>query len=251
MNVLSVRSRTMILNSILSSPITSIAFSKNDERLGVGLEDGILALMSPESDWESVGEIDQSEGCISCQDWSTNMLACARMNGSVALFEIDKVFDNFFVPVTEFTSDHPVRSLAFGSDGELLAIGGDNGILSIFSAQNGWDYFYRIDIGYSVLSIKWSPDDRYLALASAGIPCSVYDTTTWTTVEEATESVSSTFTDEDAYISCLAWSIEGKWIAMGGIGSGINTLDTSTWSFTESLANDHSAATANSENLDT
>ena len=116
--------------------------------------------------------------------------------------------------------------------------------------KNGWDYFHRIDIGYNILSIKWSPDSQYLALASVGIPCYIYDTTTWTTVEKAAESVSSTFPDDDAWVSCLAWSIEGKWIAMGGIGSGINILDTSTWTFIESLANDHSATTVNSENLD-
>ena len=240
----------MILNSILSSAITSIAFSKNDERLGVGLEDGIMTLMSPDANWESVGEIDQSEACISSQDWSSNMLACARMNGSVTLFELDKVLDNFFVPVKEFTSNHPVRSLTFGSNGKLLAIAGDNGIVSILSAQNEWDFFHRIDIGYSILSIKWSPSGRYLALASVGTPCSVYDTTTWTKVKKVEESISSTYTGDDTWVSCLAWSIDSKWMAMGGMGSGINILDTPAWTFIESSANDHSMATAKSENLD-
>lgn len=54
----------MILNSILSSAIKSIEFSRRDERLGIGLEDGILSLFRPESSWESVGDIDQSESAI-------------------------------------------------------------------------------------------------------------------------------------------------------------------------------------------
>ena len=76
--MLSIRSRTMILNSILSSPIKSIAFSTNDERVAVGLEEGMLTLLDPESDWESIGEIDHSKSTVLCQDWDTNFFACGR-----------------------------------------------------------------------------------------------------------------------------------------------------------------------------
>ena len=235
--MLSVRSRTIILNNILSSPIKSIAFSKNDERLGVGLEDGILALLSPESNWESVGGIEQSESCISCQDWASNVFACGRMNGSVTLFETDKVFDNFFVPVKEFTSKFPVRSVTFGSNGRSLAIGGDNGVVSVLIASSGWTLIHLINVGYSVFSIKWSPAGKYLALASAGTTCSVYDTNTWESVKEVEESISSLFTDDETLISCLAWSIDSKWMAMGGMGSGVHILDTSTWTFINQAEN--------------
>ena len=238
----------MILNSILSSPIQSIAFSKDDERLGVGLEDGILALLSPESNWEAVGEIDQSESCVSCQDWAPGMLACGRMNGSVTLFDTDKVFDNFFVPVAEFTSKYPVRSLTFGRNGNFIAIGGDNGAVSILSAQSGWQLFHRINVGYSILSIKWSPVGRYLGIASAGSDCSVYNTINWTRVKEVEESISSIFADDDeTSISCLAWSVDSKWMAMGGLGSGVDILDTSTWTFLESSANVHAISAAKAE----
>ncbi len=229
----------MILNSILSSPIKSIAFSKNDERLGVGLEDGILTLLSPESNWESMGEIEQSESCISCQDWCSNTFACGRMNGSVTLFETDKVFDNFFVPVKEFTSKYPVRSVTFGSNGKSLAIGGDNGIVSVLNASSGWTLIHLINLGYSIFSVKWSPAGRYLTLASAGTRCSVYDTSNWESVEEVEKSVSSTFTDNETLISRLAWSTDSKWMAMGGMGSGVHILDTSTWTFINRPANAH------------
>ena len=247
LNVLSVRSRTMILNSMLSSPIKSIAFSRNDERLGVGLEDGILTLLCPETNWESVGEIDQSESCVSCQDWTSKIFACGRMNGSVTLFDTDKVFGNFFVPVAEFTSNHPVRSLTFGSNGKFLAIGGDNGVLSILSAQSGWALFTQINLGYSILSIKWSPAGRYVALAGAGRTFSVYDTITWTTVKEVEESLSSIFTDDGTSISCLDWSLDSKWMAIGGFGSGIHVLDTLKWTLLESSANGPTISDAKTE----
>ena len=229
----------MILNSILSSPIKSIAFSRHDERLGVGLEDGILTLLSPTSNWESVGEIDQSESCVSCQDWASNMLACGRMNGSVTLFDTEKVFSNFFVPVAEFSSNHSIRALTFGSNGKFLVIGSDNGVVSILSANSGWSLFNQINLGYSIFSIKWSPAGRYMALAGAGRTFSIYDTITWATVKEVKESISSIFTDDKSSVTCLDWSLDSKWMAIGGLGSGIHILDTSTWTFVESSMDDH------------
>ena len=229
LNVLSVRSRTMILNSILSSPIRSIAFSKNDERLGIGLADGNLTLLCPDSNWESIGEIDQSESCISCQDWAWNMLACGRINGLVTLFDINQVLTNFFVPIAEFTSNHPVRSLAFESNGRFLAIGGDNGIISILSGKNDWTLSNQINLGYSIPYLKFSPAGRYLAVAGAGQTFSVYDTISWTIVKEVGESLSSIFADDKMSILCLDWSLDSKWMAIGGLGSDVYIIDTMKW----------------------
>jgi len=230
LNVLSVRSRTMIINSILSSPIKSIAFSKHDERLGVGLEDGILTLVSPESNWESVGEIDQSDSSICCQDWTSKLLACGRRNGSVSLFDTEKVFGNFFVPIAEFTGNLPVRSMAFAPSGRLLAIGGDNGVVSVLSAKGGWGLFNQINLGCSILAIRWSPAGRYVCFAGTDQTFRVYDTITWATVKEARESVSSIFATNNATsISGLDWSRDSKWMAIGGLGSGIHLVDTQEW----------------------
>mmetsp|Transcript_26946 Transcript_26946/g.29020 ORF Transcript_26946/g.29020 Transcript_26946/m.29020 type:complete len:940 (-) Transcript_26946:69-2888(-) len=229
LNVLSVRSRTMILNSILSSAIKSIAFSRHDERLGIGLADGILTLLRPASDWESVGEVDQSESTISCQDWTSKTLACGRMDGSVTLFDTEQIFSNFFVPIAEYTSNLPVRSVAFGASGCFLTIGGDNGIVSILSAKDGWELSNQINLGYNVLSTKWSPAGRYVALAGSGKTFRVCDTITWATVNEISETLSSIFTNTVDSISCLDWSSDSKWLAIGGKGSGIHLLNVSDW----------------------
>ena len=247
LNVLSVRSRTMILNSILSSPIKSIAFSRSDERLGVGLEDGILTLLCPESNWEPVGEVDQSESAISCQDWSSQTLACGRMNGSVTLFDTDKVIGNFLVPVAEFASDHPVKSLKFGRDGNFLAVGGENGVVSILNAKSDWALFNQINLGYSILSIKWSPAGRYMALAGSRRTFSVYDTITWATVKEAEESISSIYKEKETSISCLDWSPDSKWMAIGGLRSGIKILDTLKWTILDSTENPHGSSVPKTE----
>ena len=223
----------MILNSILSSPIKSIAFSKCDGRLGVGLESGILTLLCPESNWESVGEIDQSESCVSCQDWSSQTLACGRMNGSVTLFTTEKVMGNFLVPVAEFISDHPIRSLNFGTAGSFLAVGGENGVVSILNAKSDWALFNQINLGYSILSIKWSPAGRYMALAGSERVFSVYDTINWATVKDAKELVSSIDKDNESPILSLDWSKDSKWMVIGGFRSGIQILDTFRWKLLE------------------
>uniref|UniRef100_A0A7S4EQY9 Anaphase-promoting complex subunit 4-like WD40 domain-containing protein n=1 Tax=Pseudo-nitzschia australis TaxID=44445 RepID=A0A7S4EQY9_9STRA len=242
LNVLSVRSRTMILNSILSSPIKSIAFSRHDERLGVGLEDGILALLCPESDWESVGEIDQKESSITCQDWTSKTLACGRMDGSVALFNTDQIFGNFFVPIAEFTSNLPVRSVAFGKNEGFLSIGGDNGVVSILSATDGWVLSKQLNLGCGILSTKWSPAGRFIALAGSGETFLICDTVTWATINEVKEIRSSIFTNNITSMSCLDWSLDSKWVAVGGSGSGIHILNTLDWTLVKSSADDDTLA---------
>ena len=232
----------MILNSILSSPIQSIAFSRHDERLGVGLEDGILALLCPESNWESVGEIDQNESTVTCQDWTSKTLACGRMDGSVALFNTDQVFGNFFVPVAEFTSNLPVRSVAFGKNEGFLSIGGDNGVVSILSAKGGWVLSNQVNLGCGILSTKWSPAGRYIAFAGSGETFLICDTVTWATINEVKEIRSSIFTNNVTSMSCLDWSLDSKWVAIGGSGSGIHLLNTLDWTLMESSADDHTLA---------
>ena len=237
----------MILNSILSSPIKSIAFSRHDERLGVGLEDGILTLLSPDSDWESVGEIDQSESAVSCQDWTSKTLVCGRMDGSVTLFDTEKVFSNFFVPVAEFTSNLPVRSVAFGANGRFLAIGGDNGVVSILSAKGGWVLCNQMNLGYSILSTKWSPAGRYVAFAGSGETFRVCDTITWATVKEVKETLPTIFTNNVTSISCLDWSLDSKWVAIGGSGSGMHLLNTLEWTLMGPSADGRTLIAANTD----
>jgi WD40 repeat protein len=110
----------MISNTILSAPILSIAFSKLDERLTVGSKDGVLTLICPATDWGPVGEIEQSEAAVSAQDWSSKNLAVGRDDGTIAVFENEKVYSNFFVPHAELTQKLPIRSVAFGAGGRFL-----------------------------------------------------------------------------------------------------------------------------------
>lgn len=164
-----------------------------------------------------------------CQSWTSKTLACGRMDGSVTLFDTENVFSNFFVPIAEYSSSLPVRSVAFKASGCLLAIGGDNGVVSILSAKGGWVLSNQINLGCNILSTKWSPAGRYVALAGSDKTFSVCDSTTWATVDDVNETISSIFTNKVESISCLDWSPDSKWVAIGGVGSGIHILNTSDW----------------------
>jgi WD40 repeat protein len=82
----------MILNTIQSSPIRSVAFSRHDERLAIGLDDGVLSLLCPEADWEPAGDIDFNDSAILCQAWTSKTFAVGRMDGTVTLFDTEKAY---------------------------------------------------------------------------------------------------------------------------------------------------------------
>jgi WD40 repeat protein len=164
--------------------------------LAIGSNDGVLTLLCPDADWEPMGELDFSESPILAQDWCSKTLAVGREDGSVAVFDTEKAFDNFFVPLAEFSHSLPVRSVSFGGSGRFLgkpfirihrederfrvlqltrtssflstsAIGGDSGVISILSSKGGWVLCNQIKIGCSILTTKWSPAGRYLSLAGS------------------------------------------------------------------------------------
>jgi WD40 repeat protein len=118
--VLSMPSRSMVVNTIFDSPIRSVGFSNLDRRLAVGSDDGVLALLCPDANWRPVGEIEHSDAAVLTQDWSTQNLVVGRKDGSVTLFETESVFSNFFVPQKEFSMKGPVRSVSLGASSRFL-----------------------------------------------------------------------------------------------------------------------------------
>ena len=120
--ILSVPSRSIVFNTIFSLPIQSIAFSKHDERLGVGSDDGVLSLLCPDENWEPAGEIETSDSPIITQDWCSKCMAVGRLDGTVAVYDTEKVLSNFFVPVAEYSHALPVRSVSFGAGGRFLGM---------------------------------------------------------------------------------------------------------------------------------
>lgn len=106
---------------IASSAITSLRFSRRNERLAIGSSDGIVTLLDPEDDWKIAGEIETSDVGISCIDWSSRHLAVGRFDGTLSVHEASRVYENFFLSEADLTrGDGPVHSVAFGVGGQFL-----------------------------------------------------------------------------------------------------------------------------------
>lgn len=138
--VLSVPSRSMISNTIFSSSINSVAFSRHDERLSIGCSDGNVAFLSTEKDWTQTGEIDNNESPVMTQDWTSKNFAVGRQDGSVSIFETEKILGGFIVPTSEFTNSLPVHSVSFGASGRFLGTYTRAAIHSIFPPYVSFDY---------------------------------------------------------------------------------------------------------------
>ena len=231
--ILSVPSRSIVFNKTISAMISTVAFSCQDERLSIGSKDGILTLLSKSMGWRPVGEIDFSDSPILCQSWSTKTLALGREDGSVTLFDTETTFENFFVPMAEFSHPNAVQSLAFDSTGRFLAVAGDNGLASILDSVNDWMLQYRIETDHAtrLLATSWSLDGRYLVFAGMNKTCRIIETATWTEAEEVQEATNGIFELDLAVsaVSSVDWSLDGEWIALGTVGGGIHALGTAAW----------------------
>lgn len=106
---------------IVATAITAVRFSRHNERLAIGSSDGIVTLLDPEDGWNIAGEIETSDAGISCIDWSSRHLAVGRFDGTVAVHEASRVYENFFLTESELTrGDKPVYSVSFGVGGQFL-----------------------------------------------------------------------------------------------------------------------------------
>jgi WD40 repeat protein len=211
----------------MSSPIHSVAFSRRDERLSTGMEDGVLSLLVVDAEFEPSGEIDQSESAVLCQAWGSNTFVVGRKDGTVTLFDTEKAFCNFFVPLAEFSTSCSVRSLSFGVSESFLAIAGDKGV-SILSRKGGWVLCNEINTASTTFAIKWSPAGRFLAFAGSEENFHVCDTISWVSINEVKKALTAIFLDR-SYVTSLDWSMDCKWMAIGSFGSGIHVLSTSDW----------------------
>ena len=113
-----------------------------------------------------------------------------------------------------------------------VAVGGENGVLSILSSKGGWKLANQFNVATTsnVQATKWSPAGRYLFLAGSHKFCRVIDTITWTEVADAQKATARIFQDDSTNaVSSIDWSVDGSWAALGSTGGGIYVIATSDW----------------------
>jgi WD40 repeat protein len=227
--VVEIPSWSVIVAKDLGAPALSIVFSKSNERLAVGTADGILTLLDPLEGWEAAGEIESNDSPVLTLDWCSKNLAIGRQDGSVSVYDSDQVCSNFCLALVEIPHKSPVRSVSFGVSGRFLAVGGDDGILHLYSSKGGWVLCHQVNAVYGVSSIKWSPTGRFMAFGGENGLFQVVDTIFWAEVDEAKALVSSDPNIKRNGISTVAFSQDGKFISFGGQDLGTRIVDSSTW----------------------
>lgn len=143
-----------------------------------------------------------------------------------------------------------INSVDFSSDSKYIVFsgGGDDWIYIYstpeFSGENNWvfQYKFRTSNHQSVKSVRFSPDDKYIALGSRNQRCEVWkrvndDWTNWTFVAfishagENQTPLPCDDTDSNAAIEAVEWSSDGQYLITGGLISGrLHLWNTSDWS---------------------
>jgi WD40 repeat protein len=110
-----------------------------------------------------------------------------------------------------FAGDKAVQAVAFSHGGHWLAMTGDDRAVRVAAvpaaivgiaaaAPEGWPAVARLALPTEAVSLAWSPDDRWLAAATAGT-LAVIDTRNWKIVAQPP-------------IACeiVDWSADGRWL---------------------------------------
>ena len=119
------------------APMRALQFSPTAPRLAVGGDDGVVRIWDMATTCQNVvgqGDVVNSQ----CMD----------------------------VPERITVSNQIVRTLAWSHDGKYLAVGADDGMVSVWDPANAQKPLLTIQQNAAILSVSWSPDNRTLAIAS-------------------------------------------------------------------------------------
>jgi len=208
-----------------------IGFSKHNERLAVGTDDGVLSLLDPAENYDAAGEIDVSDSPVMAIDWSSRHFALSRKDGSVTLYDKNQVCSNFCVPLADLVHKGPISGLAFGPSSRFLAVAGSKGLVSVYSAKGGWVLCHQLRATSDVSSLVWNASGRFLALGLRGGGLQVVDTVFWADVDELSqiETASDQNDDRPRRPTNLAFSQNGNALALTGEPGGMRVIDTTEW----------------------
>jgi len=242
-HIVSVQTWEIIKEITVSSSILSMNFSKNNERLALGLANGAMSLLNPHisSDWQVVGEMDESESPVLCLDWSRNgdFFVVGRANSISTVHDSQSIFENFFLPKAEIrtASGSPVNSVTFDSGGNFLAIGGGDWKVSIFVSKDDWALCHEIKMDGSISSVCWSSDARYLGVGGSNIRRRemVWDTTSWEPVGCLKSDIDYLKTEPDKESTSVAFSEDDQFFVVAYKSSMLKVFDTNSWEVKENI----------------
>ena len=140
-------------------------------------------------------ECEENDSPVTAIDWCTRYLAVARENGSLAIYDTDRILEGRYTPATTIDGSKPLSSVAFGGGGKYLVAAALEGSVYVYSAAGDWALMHELSAGFQVTNIKWSPNGRLLAFAGEDNHFKLMDTVFWAEVEGANRKDAPTNSD--------------------------------------------------------
>jgi WD40 repeat protein len=218
--------------------VNCMAFSKNNERLVIGAADGALIFLNPQQNFSVLTECEENESAVISIDWCTRYMACGRADGSLTIYESDRILRGNYIPESTIEGTEALQAVAFGGNGKFLAVATCGGMISIYSAAGSWVLMHELKAEFSVTSLKWSPNGRHLAFTGEGDNFKIMDTVFWAAIER--NDAPSETVGKSRNSSLLSFSQDGKFLARVCGKSGTRVLNTSTWDTVLNLQTDFS-----------
>jgi len=222
-----------------SAPILALSFCVEDSTLTSGAMDGMMNMVDTET-WSIVGEMDSKDAPILSLDWSSNgkHLAVGRLDSTVTVHDSQSIFGNFFVPQAELTRGGAVHAVAFGLEGEFLAVGGVDFKVGIYSAKGGWVLCHEVIVNCITKALSWSVGGNYLGCGGDNPDQNtiVLDTVLWDCIDEfGGEDSQANRIDVGEEATCMDWSRDGQWFVVSGHGGVSRIFDAATWQLAHSI----------------
>jgi WD40 repeat protein len=212
--------------------IRAIAWGR--QFIAIGGTGNVVSILSTIEPYPIVHTI-KGTGFVGSLDWRLNssILAIGSREEFCSLFKVSVSQENsggnlgaiqrvFSEEICRVKRADWVNVVSFSPGGSMLAIGENNGKLSIYSFDGPFHQAPKLgivktlDFDSSILDVEWSPDGSWLYAGGEGFAINIIDTSTWQVKKKL---------HRERWIEFIASSNKGTHVAVGGGSSEVAILD--------------------------
>jgi WD40 repeat protein len=144
------------------------------------------------------------------------LAVCGLTNRPVAILDADSGEE------LQRLSDSSAQTIAFSADGVLLAVGNEEGLVTIFHVETGAEQRRLQAPGKYLYSVGFSPDDRLVFAAGTDSSVTIWETATGREIDASPLM-------HRGIVYSAAFSPDGQYFASGSWDRTVRIWDTSSW----------------------
>lgn len=212
----------------LPAPVLALAAAYDLSRFAVGGADGVARFIDVSGgDVKELAALKGHTGPINDlalfhpRDAESPRLATASNDGTVRLWQIPtRPDEKVEAPKTIADLKVPLKALAVSPLGDLLAVGGDDGAVRLYSVPDGKEIRTIQAHSAPVLDLAFRPDARQILTGSADKSARVFDVNTG--------ALQRTLTSHLGPVNSVAFSHDGNRLVTAGAEGGAKVWEAST-----------------------